>query len=466
MTVTQAVPGSFRDPSGRVYQVEGRIFRSVSPQFAAEFEFVESTGLIKKLAAAGSLLPAEQVEAGILGPLDEAAKYVLEIPCLPFISFPYEWPFSALKAAALLHLEIHLTALDCGVTMSDASAYNVQFLGARPVFIDHLSFRRYRNGEMWVGHRQFCEQFLNPLLLRALFGISHNAWYRGSPEGITAEELSRFLKWRHYLSWNIFTHVVLQSFFQRAARNKRVELEKGNVPASAFPLLSFRRMLKKLHAWISQLHPADIGRTLWRDYAKTQSYSPQEAEIKRRFIIEFARQTKPRLLWDFGCNTGDYAKAVLEAGGQYVVGFDFDQGALEAGFARARDEHLNLQTLFMDAANPTPSQGWRGQERQSLPARASADAILALALVHHLAIGHNIPFGQVLDWIVDLAPRGVIEFVPKGDPMVQELLRLREDIFPDYTEAFFVQRIATRAELIKTANVTSSGRLLLWYERR
>ena len=464
MSIACALPGSFRDPSGRVYRFGDGIYRTVARSFAADFEFVDSTGILEQLASCGLVIPAKKVDAAILGSAVGEVAYVLEVPKLPFISFPYEWPFPALKAAALLHLDILLAAVEQGVTLSDASAYNVQFQGARPVFIDHLSFRRYRDGEVWAGYHQFCEQFLNPLLLRALLGVSHNSWYRGTQEGISANDLRRLLKWRHHLTWNSFVHVVLQSFLQRTARNNNIELDKGKLPA--LPLSSVRRTVQRLHDWISKLKPADRGKTIWRDYADSNTYSSQEADLKKRLVMEFASKVKPTLLWDLGCNTGKYSQAALEAGAKYAVGFDSDQGALETGFGRARERNLPFLPLFMDLANPTPNQGWRERERGGLQGRASADAVLALAVVHHLAITRNIPLDQVVDWIVDLAPTGVIEFVPKADPMVQALLRLRGDIFPDYTEAFFLAHLSRRTRVIRSTAVSASSRLLVWYERR
>ena len=459
------VPGSFRDPSGRVYRFDNQIFRTVSHDFATDFEFVEATGFFERLVEKGWTLPYMKVHTDRFHVVGQDTKYVLEVPLLPFVSFPYEWPFSALKAAALLHLNLHLLALEHGITLSDASAYNVQFQGGRPVFIDHLSFRRYREGEIWVGHRQFCEQFLNPLLLRALFGVPHNAWYRGTQEGISARDLSRFLKWRHFFNPNVVSHVVLQSYFQRMAQKNSDFLGEEKLNATTFSLVSFRRMLEKLDNWINQLEPADTEKTVWQDYAKSHSYSSEEAQLKKIFVKEFVGHVKPKMLWDMGCNIGEYSKTALEAGAEYAVGFDFDQGALEATFARARDENLSLQSLFMDAANPSPNQGWNEEERQGLGARSSVDAVLALAFVHHLSIARNIPLDQLLDWLLNLAPTGVIEFVPKEDPMVQELLRHREDIFPNYTEEFFLQHIETKATLVKTKVVSKSGRLLVWYAR-
>jgi ribosomal protein L11 methylase PrmA len=459
--------GSFRDPSGRVYEINGQIFRTVSASFAAEFEFVESTGLLRRLIADNLLLPFEQADAGDLrARFPRDIKHVLQIPRLRFVSYPYEWPFSALKAAALLHLEIQLTALEFGVTLTDASAYNIQFQGVRPVFIDHLSFRRYRPGEIWTGHRQFCEQFLNPLLLRALFGVPHNAWYRGTQEGIKAQELSRILKWRHHLRWNVLAHVVLQSFFQRSVESDNVKLDKETLSANALSLAAFQRVLKKLHSWISKLTPADSGKTVWQEYAKTHSYSSEEVERKKRFVSDFVRRETPKLIWDLGCNTGDYCVAALEAGAEYAVGFDYDQGAVELAFARAGEQNLAFLPLFFDAANPSPNQGWKEQERYGFQTRASADAVLALALIHHLAISRNVPLDQLLDWITGLAPRGVIEFVPKSDPMVQSLLRHREDIFSDYTKEAFLNYLDRNAKITNTEIVSSTGRLLVSYTRR
>ena len=170
-------------------------------------------------------------------------------------------------------------------------------------------------------------------------------------------------------------------------------------------------------------------------------------------------------MWDLGCNTGDYSVTALEAGAKYVVGFDFDQGALEKAFARAQERNLLFQPLFLDAANPSPGQGWREQERQSLKARANADALIALAFIHHLAIARNIPFEELVDWVMSFAPQGIIEFIPKQDPMVEKLLALREDIFPDYTKECFLAHVSSRAKIIKTVQTSKTGRFLVWYSK-
>ena len=220
---------------------------------------VRASGLIDTLVADGLLVAERVVDRHELGDLAGDASYVLEHPRLAFISHPYEWPFPALKAAALLQLDLYLRALEHDVTLSDASAYNIQFQGARPVFIDHLSFTPYKPGSFWLAHRQFCEQFLNPLLLRSLLGVAHNAWYRGSLEGITTTELARILPTRKKLSWNVLTQVVLQASFQKGPSSAARAVESGK--KRSLPKHAFENMLRSLHGWISKLHPADTGKT-------------------------------------------------------------------------------------------------------------------------------------------------------------------------------------------------------------
>ena len=458
------IGGSFRDPSGRVFQIGDRIFRTVNPPVAGDFDFVQGTAFYQRAVREGRLIEARVVEKGILGEEAAGACYVLEHPALPFVSYPYEWPFSALKEAALFHLELHLEALEHGVTLADASAYNVQFLGARPVFIDTLSLRRYRPGEPWAGHRQFCEQFLNPLLLRAFLGVSHNAWYRGTQEGIPTGELRRLLPFRRKLSRRVLAHVILHDLLQRSAGSKG-SLEGLRFQDAQVPLKSFRHLLIGLRDWIGRLQPANSKATLWQNYARTHSYKSEEATAKSVFVREFVANNGLRMVWDLGCNTGAFSADALEAGAEYVVGFDSDQGALDLAFGRARQQRLNFQPLFLDLGNPSPSQGWEQEERYGLRERARADGLLALALIHHVCIARNVPLARFVRWLVGLAPRGVVEFVPKEDPMAQQLLRLREDVFEDYNVKQFLACVGSVARVVRAQTISSTGRQLVEFCR-
>ncbi len=224
-------------------------------------------------------------------------------------------------------------------------------------------------------------------------------------------------------------------------------------------------MLNSLRSWIVKMEPADTRKTIWGDYAKSHSYTDQEVATKKQFVHDFVQARQARTVWDIGCNTGDYSKVSIKAGAELVIGFDFDQHALEIAYARAQAEQLPFLPLFFDAANPSPSQGWAESERPGFSSREKPDGIIALAVVHHLAIGRNIPLEEVVDWLVGLSPSGVIEFVPKNDAMVQELLQLREDIFDDYSEVCFLKYLESRAHIVKTEIVSASSRRLVYFER-
>ena len=430
------------------------------PSAIEDFNFVRESGLYDKLIGDGWLVPFEEVDSAEFDGLPASPSLVLEHPPLPFISYPYEWPFNALKAAALHHLKVHLLALEYGVTLSDASAYNIQFIGSEPVFIDHLSFVPLQDGGFWQGHRQFCEQFLNPILLRSYLGIPHNAWYRGNLEGIPTDHLHRLMPLRRKLSLNVLMHVTLPARFQRNFSDSGSVKEINAAKTAKLPLATLRRMLQKLESWIEGLEPPE-GKTEWSDYADRNSYDKEAAQMKREYIKSFIADVKPGMVWDLGCNTGDYSIAALEAGAGYVVGFDVDQGALEKGFDRMRREKLEILPLYFDAANPAPNQGWAQEERAGMIERAPADCVLALALVHHLAISCNVPVARITRWLTSIGSAGVVEFVPKSDPMVKRLLQLREDIFPDYNADRFLEALKKDAEILDVAEVPNTDRTLI-----
>jgi ribosomal protein L11 methylase PrmA len=453
--------GSFRDPAGYVAHYDGRVFRVLREDAFAAFEQLKSSGLLTELFARKWLVPTEFSSEPALGGL---SSRVLEHQPIGFISYPYEWPFELLKRAALFHLDLHLLALQFGFTLSDASAYNVQFVGTEPIFIDPLSLVPYGDGQLWLGRRQFCEQFLNPLLLTALLKIPFNAWYRGSVEGIASEDLARALHARHKVSWRVWSEVLLPLWLQRSAAS-----DPSKVTAAAqrkLPLHALQFMLRNLKAWIAGLRdPFAANTTVWSSYEAENSYLPEEEKRKQAFVSDFVARSKPNMLWDLGCNAGLYGETALRAGAQYVVGFDSDHGALSHAVQRAIRGGLKFLPLQMDACNPSPSQGWHQVERAGLNSRSRPDAILALALEHHIAIGRNVPLPMLLDWMVGLADSGVVEFVPKGDPAVQRMLSTRQDIFDRYSQGEFESELSKRASIERAEVVSSSGRTLYAYAK-
>lgn len=456
--------GSYRDRSGRVVEWNNRIFRSLSPAALSHVEHMKAQGDLEQLETHHGLWPSTLLDATEIPP--ELAAFspsgrVLEHPRLEFVSYPYEWPFSLLKRAALYHLDVHLAALERNLTLVDGSAYNVQFVGVRPVFIDTLSFVPYIDGSPWIGYRQFCEQFLNPLVLASRLGVGFHGWYRGELNGIPLSDMARLFSWRHKLSLGVFFHITLharlQEKMQRSGQTQGASERK-------IPKARLEAFLKSLRGFVRKLKPRRASDTFWRDYEVDNSYAEPEAQEKLKFVGDVVRRLPGSIVWDVGCNSGAFSEAALQNGAARVIGLDADVGALEAAVARADAKNLPFLPLYADFSKPSPNQGWSQNERPGLLARRNADIVLALALIHHMVIGNNVPLENALDWLLSLAPTGVIEFVPKTDPMIQQMLATREDIFVDYDYDSFVGLLRQRAEITDRMVVSESGRELFAFK--
>jgi ribosomal protein L11 methylase PrmA len=457
------IEGSFRDDWGQVHDVDGRILRSVSPTARPEFEAVEATGFFREAQAKGLLIAADRVPPESVPEELREAALVLEHPRIPVVSYPYEWSFGQLQAAALLHLELQILALSRGVVLRDATAYNVQFVGPSPVFIDFLSFRPYRPGEFWMGHQQFVSQFLVPLLLESRCGVPFQASYRGHLEGIPVTEAADLLPLSSWRTPTIVLDVLLPARFQRRKRDDDAgslsSITKRELPTSAY-----RAMLERLHAFLGRLAPAGV-RTTWSDYRSTNTYRSEEVERKSAFLGAFVEATRPGLLLDLGCNTGMYSETALNAGATRAVGFDIDPAAVDGAWREAARKRLDLLPLVQDLANPSPAQGWNLRERPPLADRVRPDAVIALALEHHLLIGRHIPTASFFSWLLSWAPRGVVEFVQKEDSTVQRMLALRDGDFSWYSEEEFRRHLEQEARIVRSEVITAEGRTLFWYER-
>jgi SAM-dependent methyltransferase len=289
------------------------------------------------------------------------------------------------------------------------------------------------------------------------------AWYRGALEGIAPEDLAKLLGWKDRLSFTVLAHIIGPAAFER----DRVAEGLNGKPRREVKLPKHRlaAILTSLRDYIAGLALPD-KKTVWDDYSENNSYDDARRAAKHEFVAAAVNGASPGLLYDVGCNSGEFSRTAIEAGARSVVGFDFDLGALERAFAHSDKMGGPMLPLWLDATNPSPAQGWASVERKGMHGRADADIVLALALIHHLAIAKNVPLDMAVDWLMNLAPSGVIEFPSKSDPMVQQLLRHRPDIFPDYTEEAFLRHVEARGRIVKQTRLAETGRLILGYDRR
>ena len=385
---------------------------------------------------------------------------VLEQPRLPFVSYPYEWCFDELKAAALLHLDIQRAALRYAFELSDATAFNIQFAGHRPVFIDIGSFVPRRPAGYWRGYRQFCEQFLNPLLLQAEVGIPFNDWYRGRVRGIPTEQLASMLRWPKRLKPRIYLHVVLHARMIERTRTDAAGVGEG--------MMSDARMdyfLSSLRDWIASLLPPLLT-SAWADYTRTRTYASAEVERKLDFVKKWTAAWGPDTVLDLGTNTGEAALLAATLKARCVVGIEQDAVAANIAYNRARQLNLPVLALVMNLTNPSPAQGWQNQEWSNFYDRSRADVVYALAILHHLVLGEGIPLDQIVARIAELGKRGIIEFVPPDDPMAASISRRVRNYAVNYSKDGFLAALGRIADVVGQEVVTDTGRCVYAYEKR
>ncbi len=454
-------PGSYRDPGGFVYRREGVLYRQIGPAAIDEWRAFIASGLADRLIAADRLVGHEDVEIGAAATTTAAA--VIRPQPIEFISYPYEWTFGELSDAAVLTLDVQLEALALGWTLKDASAYNVQFRNARPIMIDSLSFEPYEDGHPWVAYRQFCEHFLAPLALVAHRDVRLMRLLRADPDGIPLDLAARLLPWRTHLDFGLLSHLHLHAGAQR--RHAANEDEGKAAKGARLDRNRLVALIQNLRNTVTGLHWSPGG-TEWSDYAENTSYGDRATADKLRLVDQFLRQVPGARAWDLGANTGRYSRVAADAG-KHVLAFDIDALAAERNYRQIRSEgRTDILPLVLDVANPSPGIGWAGQERRSLLDRADPDVLLALALVHHLAISRNVPLPMLLDLFAQIAPWAVVEFVPKDDVMVRRLLATRRDVFPDYTLDGFRAAASERFEVVIEQAIEDSPRTLLLLRRR
>lgn len=442
---------SFRDPSGFLFQRDGTLLRQVNPSYAEHYDRLIASGLYELLTERGWLVPHEEVAEA---PAAETAHRVLRPQELPFISYPYEWSFSQYRDAALLTLDIQLAALERGMTLKDASAYNVQFLGSRPLLIDTLSFETYEAGRPWVAYRQFCQHFLAPLALMSYRDVRLAQLMHSQIDGIPLDLAATLMPRRARLKFGLLSHLFLHAKSQSKMAHSKRDAKSFKVSEMALKglITSLRNAVAKLD-W-------KLPDSEWGDYYEDTNYSEDSATHKAELVAAAIEAIDPASVWDLGANDGRFSRLASDRG-IATVAFDIDPVAVEKNYLTAREaKDERLLALRIDLANPSPALGWDHAERSSLAERGPVDTVIALALIHHLAIGNNVPLDRIADFLARLGRTLIIEWVPKEDSQVQRLLASREDVFPGYTEEGFVEAFSSRFAVERQDPIRDSHRVL------
>jgi hypothetical protein len=461
--------GSFRDPVNRIYQTaEGRILRGLDKTAAAHCAKLITQPFFQEWVSAGKIVKTIHAvdDADTAAVRADGWAEVVEHAPVPFVSYPYEWAFFMLQDAALLQLELLETAMQNSWTIKDATPYNIQWQGAKPIFIDVPSIVPAVAGEPWLAYRQFCMLFLYPLMLKAHLNIDFNGSLRADLDGISPSTAAKYFGgWRRFKS-GVMAHVHLPA----SVENSILKRERDRAPAQKrevkpqseamiFGLVQgVRNTVRKLRP--GQQHSA------WSHYAQTHSYADADIQAKREFVARHAATQQRQIVWDLGANTGDFSRlCALHA--QTVVAVDSDIEAVERMYVKEKETtNGNILPLVMNLANMSPNQGWAGKERAAFDARQKPQLVLCLALVHHLRIAANIPMPLFLDWLHNLGADAIVEFVGRDDEMTKKLLLNKKEQYDDYNLAAFEAELKKRFTIRESLVVKGGSRQLYYLEFR
>ena len=454
---------SFRDPASFVYTLDGFVYRQINPSGLMDYQHLMSSGLYDRLVGLNYLISHKEVSNSLAA--DERATHVLQPEQLGFVSYPYEWCFSQLKNAAILTLKITQIALEFGMILKDANAYNIQFLRGHPILIDTGSFKIYSEGRAWEGYRQFCQHFLAPLALMALKDHRLSLLSKLYIDGIPLDLASKLLPVKSKLSFSLMMHIHAHAKSQAKYGNQGeiasktdktvVQIKKNNLLGLLDNLLTSVNKLK----W--HLH-----KTEWGDYYDNTNYPGDATRHKRQIVDQLVTRIQPRVVWDLGGNNGYYSRIAANCGAE-VISFDVDPMAVELNLEINHKQKIrSVSPLLMDLTNPSSAIGWAHSERDSLRKRSPADLIMALALIHHLAISNNVPLIRIAEFFSLLSDNLLIEFVPKNDSQVRRLLASRKDIFPNYHIEGFEDCFSYFYDIIDKVSINKSDRILYIMKKR
>ncbi len=449
---------SFRDPSGFLFRHDGQLYRQVNQIYAEDYRLLQESGLYDRLVEKELLIP--HTEASLELAQSDQAHGIIQPELVPFISYPYEWSFSQLKDAALTTLRIQKIALKKGLTLKDASAYNIQFHKGKPLLIDTLSFTKYNEGEPWVAYRQFCQHFLAPLALMALRDVRLGALLRTGIDGIPLDLAATLLPLRTKLNPGLLMHLHAHSASQKKHEDERKSAKGTKVSQKALV-----GILDSLRGTIRKLEWKPAG-TEWGAYYSDTNYSDESLSLKRDLVKKLLNRTDAHSAWDLGANNGFFSRVASEQGIP-TVAFDIDPVAVEMNWREVKEKkEQDILPLLMDLTNPSPDLGWDHAERTSFLGRGPADVVFALALIHHLSISNNVPLPLLAAFFARAGQWLIIEFVPKSDSQVKRLLATREDVFPNYTKDGFESAFGEVFDIVQSEAIQGSERTLFLLRRK
>ena len=442
----------------------GEVVRAFTAVGAKDIEKVWKKPSIQNALASGELIESNLVSPSSVG-LNDPWVTAMTHPLIPFISYPYEWTFSMLKDAAQLQLKLTRETLADGIGLKDATPYNVQFIGSRPQFIDAGSFEKRRKGDPWYGYRQFCEMYLYPLMMQGYLGVGFQQFLRGSVNGISPDTMRKLLpasirRPRKGRLTHVVLHAAAQNRFADSDNNMKSDAAKAGMNAQVLDAT-----LRKLQGIVKKISLGDKKST-WSEYSERGHYIESSLDEKQKFVRDAVASAPRKQVWDIGCNDGIFSR-IASAHSDYVVAMDADPLVIDRLYNTLKAEkNEKILPLFVDLTDSGGGVGWRGQERPGIFNRGNPDIVMALAVIHHMAITFHVPLASQLDMFRDLTPELIIEMPHADDPMVRKLLTNKRDGIHDDFNLDEFERLLNERFTVKSKMLLSSGTRTIFHAVR
>jgi len=452
-------PNSYIDPAGVVYQNDDIVLRGIHQPFASFYENLLDHAAIRKMLG-NQLVETQREVDGILEyPLTLRHRKISPL------NYSYEWSPQMLKEAALLTLDICLELSAEDLTLQDASPWNIVFEHTHPYFVDFTSIVPNDPNLLWVAYDQFMRLFLFPLIL---FRYLPDRIVRGSIfdsiNGISLDETIHLLPGMAWMSmpWvinRIYLPKNILSMIRYLDKEKSLSGTMNQFNPSRRQREMFFLSLKRDVLSISLKLPE----SQWtKYYSDIESFwYPDRFNQKQATVAQLLERIHPKTVLDIGCNRGGYDMLAAQSGAR-VVAFDTDTGSVGMLYQFAKERNLHILPLIMDFINPSPACGWRVRQFPSALDRFNSEMVLALALVHHLAITQLQSFDRIASALCDYTEKWLLtEFVPLDDPRSQELLATQRRNLDWYTLENFIAALYHEFRTVELFPSFPEGRTLI-----
>ena len=410
--------GSFRDPKGYVLHHNKNVYRVINTSYQEEYDYCIKSGLYKKLIDEGLLLSFE--ESLDLEINSKDVYKIVKQERINFISYPYEWSFDMIKDAAITTLKIQEISMEHGMSLKDASSYNIQFHKGKPIFIDITSFEMFEE-KPWIAYRQFCEHFLGTLALMAKKDVRLSNMLVNYIDGIPLDIVSNIIPKTTFTNFGLTAHLHAHAKAQKKYEDKKINKKK-------LGKLQLRGIIDSLRSTIKNLKLEQ--KTEWADYYDDTNYTTEAEKNKLEIVKKF---------------------------------IDKDPIAVNNNY---KNQNNNVIPIIGDLSNPSPSIGWNNLERPSLLKRIGKNTCMALALIHHLRITFGIPLSKQFELFSEISEYLIIEFIDKNDSQIIKLLQNREDVFDDFTEDSFIKIASENFEILENSSIKDSKRKIYLMKNR